>query len=145
MDRRSFLARTGSLAGMVAVGKLILPQAYVEPGVDVGQAMEPPKVFVPEKPALVAATSIERPFFEGTLSDWSLATDTGYDRVDVTSHDTPGATYVRHFISMDEPVWKLQGTIKNPMFVRPPMLSPGDRWLYGLPRKVRIHMTFVEE
>jgi hypothetical protein len=70
MDRRSFLKRAGAvpLLGALVVGTGSVLSGEL-PAVD-----EPPRLFVPERPALIAATSLQRPSLEAGLivHDWSM-------------------------------------------------------------------------
>lgn len=91
-DRRGFLGRAMGLAGLVAVGSLIVPKAYVWPSEELPEAGKPPSLYLPNKPAIVAATSVGRPVLEGTLRGFNLQTN--FHRLDVTSYDRPVGDFI---------------------------------------------------
>jgi hypothetical protein len=94
---------------MVAVNNLILPTAYVSADSGVtDEAEAAPQLFVPEKPALVAATQIHRPWMEAALIDWEIEPDHA-DRIDVSTMDSAGFTR-RHIPNLPPRRVTIRGT-----------------------------------
>lgn len=88
MDRRRFL---GVAAATPILGSLILGGSKILEGGAPPEPGDPPKLYVPEKPVIVEATRIERPFIEGGIrvTSWNMS----IERERRNMHDLSGWGY----------------------------------------------------